>query len=435
MAVDIATATTTATYGNEALTNGTTLNNGTALTLGATIVTLGAEYTENDTITITLDGAKFIKTENFALTHDRAGGAQIVFGFLGATDNTLLFRVTGTTAATSGLALRLDAGTYSPITGSVVAATENKIILDSTAVGAKVSISAAGATNGGQAMDVAGSDDTFEVGSVIQQHKFTVATADAMAAKIDVAKERKEFSGETGEEANFILTYDEVTPTQGDFAATDVKYTINGSFAGFEKTVAATDNDGEIFIDLTTDLPLTVAADLQSASISISGAITASKILQFNVDTVAANREILNISSYTVDTLLTSASAQTNYTGLAAGSATLNGASAQFAYVPVNFAGAVVSQFEIGNKGTVDGDITLSGFDSAGVQYSKTITKKAEAGKLTKLSDLDISEAFELTAGTKLNLTITINAPKDDVTFAGYSNRGTTGRMAINQVN
>jgi len=438
MAVDVDT-TIAQTYGSEALNNSLVKNDGSALTLGAdgnanvVTLTLGAEYTSGDTISIKLAGAKFKKTETFTLEQTTVGTTnEILLGFLSATDNEVTFRVTSTKGTTDGLILLLDNGTF--VQGATTAVA-NAIILDSTAPGAKGTLSATALTGTGLVIDAAGTKDSKVIATVVQQHKFTVASADAMGAKIDVAKARKEFSGVTGEEANFIVTYAATTPNQAGYTTTSAKYTLNGSFTGFEKSVAATDNDGTIVRDPAgTPEELTAAADLQSAAVTHTAGTPITQTFEFAVDGTAADRVVLNASSYTVDVLLSNGTQTTTYAGIAAGSHALNGANAQYAYVPVNYDGAVTTQFEIGNKGLVDGEITITAFDTAGMTYSKVLTKKAEAGKLTQITDADISAAFELTKGTKLNLTFTVNAPSADVTFAGYSNRGTTGRMSINKI-
>jgi hypothetical protein len=441
MAIDVTSnVPVSQTYSFEGISSGQTKNDGTELTLGVDgnanvlALKLGAEYTTGDTISISLNGAKFKKTETFTLEQTTATTTNsISMGFLSATDTTLTFRVTGEKGATTNLVLLLDNGTF--VQGATPAVA-NSIILDSAAIGAKASISASALTGTGLAIDVQGATkDSTIVATVVQQHKFTVAAAGVMAAKIDVAKARKEFSGVVGEESDFVVTYAPSAATQGGFTvkAAGLKYTVNGSMTGFTSSIASASNDGTISAATGPNTPLTVAADLQSAS--ISGLNVAGETFTFAVDTTIADRVVLNTGSYTTDVeILNAGGAKVSYAGISSGSHSLNGSTATFAYVPVNFSGAVTSQFEIGNKGSVDGEITISGFDTAGTVYSAVLPFTAEAGKLTKVSDADISNAFGLTAGTKLKLSFTVNAPSDDITYGGYSNRGTTGRMSINKI-
>ncbi|MGI2224811.1 hypothetical protein [Shewanella frigidimarina] len=429
MAVDVKTISTSnaaaQTYGSEALNNGTVKNDGDTLKLGADAVVspasavklvglkLGAEYTQGDTLTLTLAGAKFVKTEVFSLTQSSTvTGNDITFGFLSATDNTITFRVTSVAGITKGITTELNVAGKAP-----------SIILNSTEVGAKATISAAALTSTGLSIDVTGATDSYEVAEVIQEHAFKIATL--MDAKIDVAQERKVFA--TAADAKFIVNYTPKVASQASFVPTDFTYKLNGSFTGFEKSVSTTANDGEIKASALG--VLTVAADLQSASVSKT-ASPASETFTFTTGS-AAKLETLNVGSYTLDVELKKGTDTTKYTGIKAGSHTLNGSSAQYGYVPVNFDGAVVSQFEIGNKGVVDGEISITAFDRDGIKHSAVLPFKAVAGKMTKVSDADISTAFGLTKGASLNLTITVNAPNGDITYAGYSNRGTTGRMSL----
>jgi hypothetical protein len=417
MAVDVDTSSTTFTYGSEGLNNGFIKNDFTAVQLNSVILTLGAAYSVGDIIKINLAGATFKTDETYSLATTNAPAISV--GFLSATANQLVFRVTAADGTSAAEKLTLAAG--------------SKIKLDSVAVGAKVTVSAAAETSTGIAIDVTGAKDSKVVGTVIQQHKFEVTTANKLDLNIDVADERKSLATAAFDTAT--VTYTHTLPTFGPSnfdvatATTGLKLTARGSFTGFEKGVTSATNLGVISLFGTDAV---VAADLQSgaANVKLLVATTALPVL-FTPDAAAATRVVLNAGAYTVDAAISDGNFTTTVTGLALGSLELNGASEVFGYVPVNFSGAVTSQFEIGNKGVVDGEITISGFDTAGNNYSAALPFKAEAGKLTKIGDDDIAKAFGLTMGTKLNLTITVNSPDDAITMSGYSNRGTTGRMSL----
>lgn len=416
MAVDVDTSSSVYTFGAEAMANGFAKNDFTALQLAAIQLDLGAAYSVGDIIKINLAGGTFDPTDTFALVTSNAG--VIEAGFLSATANQLVFRVTTATAGTAAEDLTLAANT--------------PVKLDSISVGAKVTVTANAETSTGIAIDVTGATDSKDVITVIQQHKFAVTTP--LSEKIDVANERKQLT-DTSDTAVMAYTY--VVPT---FAATDfditsgtgLKLTVNGSFTGFETGLTGSTALGTITLDAAA---AAVAADLQSGSASVArpAASDAAVNFVFTPNAVPSSRVVLNTSSYTVDAAISDGTYTTTYAGVALGSFVLNGSSAVYAYAPVNFGGAVTTQFEIGNKGVVDGEITIAGFDTAGMNYSAVLPFLAEAGKLTRVSDADISTAFGLTAGTKLKLTFTVNAPNADITYGAYSNRGTTGRMAINK--
>jgi len=424
MAANITDSSVTTTYGSEALVSATVANDFTVLNLGVTSIVLGAEYSVGDTIKISISGGTFDIADTIVLTDANGAGITvgITAGLLSKTATELLFRITALDT-TNGLL------TNGEILSLNVGAAVLDVKLDATTVGSTVSLTAASATSTGLAIDITGAKDTFLAGTVIKQHAFSIAAP--MNTKIDVAKARKEF--ETPANSTFAIAYAQTAPLQAGMTITATTYSVNGSMTGFEASIAAATNDGTV--TGFGAAVYTVAADLQSASRLLAAVPVASETTLFTVDPTAADRVVLNIGNYTADVKIAEVGGKSfTYTGITAGAMSLNGSSAQYGYVPVNFDGAVTTQFEVGNKGTVDGEITLSGFDTDGNVYSAILPFKAMAGKLTKISDFDISTAFALTAGTKLNLTITINAPDADVTYGAYSNRGTTGRMAINKL-
>jgi hypothetical protein len=418
MAVDVDTTSSIHTYGAEALNSGAVKNDFTALTLNTVVLDLGAAYSVGDLIKINISGATFKPTDTFALTSSAT--LVVEAGFLSATANQLIFRVTTAAAGTAAESLTL--------------ANTTKIKLDSTVVGATVTVSATAETSTGVAIDVAGKKDSKVVGTVIQQHKFAAGTQ-LLNEKIDVADERKALT------ALFDTADVEYTYTAPTFAATDFDITTGngltlkakGSFTGFETGVTGSTALGAVTIDAVA---ATVATDLQSGSAALARpAATDTLPVTFTPNAIASSRAVLNASSYLVDAKISNGTVSYDYNDIAIGSLVLNGANKTFGYVPVNFDGAVVSQFEIGNKGIVDGEITITAFDRDGVKHSAVLPFKAAAGKMTKLSDDDISTAFGLTKGASLNLTITVNAPSTEITISGYSNRGTTGRMSLSAVN
>ncbi|MGI2143123.1 hypothetical protein [Shewanella frigidimarina] len=448
MAVDVSATGAAAdarTYGSEALTTALVANDASAISLKPVTLTLGAEYTVGDTVTINLTGAEFKTAGAYTLTSVAATGAgagtdTVAFGLLSQSATELLFRVTAITPGASSNSsvlkniVTLSDTSTAAATASGVLVNDVLVKLNSTAAKSEVTVAANAKTSTGLVIDKTAKDSVV-VGKVITQHTFEITK---MAAKIDVSKSRKEFV--TPADAKFVVTHVNANPDQAKFgtATSKAKATIQGSMVGFEESLTTTDNNGTV---KGTAGDYTVAKDLQSASfdiataeIELAKAIPAQTVV-FAVDSTPADRTVINASNYTFSVDLIEGGKTVTVSGLDVGSMTLNGASKTFGYVPVNFDGAVVSQFEIGNKGTVDGEISITAFDRDGVKHSAVLPFKATAGKMTKLSDSDISTAFGLTKGASLNLTITVNAPESDITVAGYSNRGTTGRMSLSSVN
>jgi len=420
----------TATFGAEALASGFVANTGAALTAPVIVLTAGAEYSKDDTITISLVGAEFdAGALSLTQTSETAKNSEVTFGLLNSSATEATFRVTTVTAGSSSdatLVTNSTIGNTFALTAVVDAPKAiNGIKLTSTVNKAEVKVTAIAKTSAGLVIDTSSTDTTL-IGTVKNEHAFT---SSVMAAKIDVSKERKVFLDATL--ANITTTYKYNATTQANMIATSTSTKISGSFVGFPGTEVT-----GLIVDNASAAAVVgvIALDKQSATFANVTDLTTAKVATFTVATDETKREVLQASSYTADLTITNGSKTTVIAGVAAGSTTLNGASVSFGYAPVNYDGAVTTQFEIGNKGSIDGEITLDAFDTNGMNYSAILPFTAEAGKLTKISDADISTAFSLTAGTKLKLTITVNSPTDDISVAGYSNRGTTGRMAISSL-
>ena len=417
-----ATSVTTAgaeTYSSEGLTSGLVANDGSVLDIAGAAVTLaiGAEYSAGDIMTITIVGGTFGSGGAYTLVDTpSAGNETITWGLLNQTDTVLTFRVTSISTGANGL-VKLNTSLLAGADGGAAFVADGTV-LSSTAVGHKVTVNAEAQTSTGISIDNTATDTT-EIGSVIAEHAVVLTP---MAAVIDVSLERKQFV--TPANAKIVATYAYTAADQAPMVGTANVITYNGSMVGFPGTAAT----GYVFDGAVTGV---IAADVKSATFTYAAA-PATKTGTFTIATDATKREVLTAGDYTASMTITEGGKSTTIAAAAAGAMTLNGASEVYAYAPVNYDGAVTTNFEIGNKGAVDGEITVSGFDTAGTPYSAILPFKAEAGKLTNVSDSDISDAFALTAGTKLKLTITVNSPSTDITIGAYSNRGTTGRMAIN---
>jgi hypothetical protein len=433
MAVDVQTS-GTVKFGTEALTSNVVKNDFTALTTPNVALTLSAAFSVGDIIKVQVSGGKFKKTDSFSLTssvdegvggnnaNDDAGSVST--GFLSATDTELVFRVTGSVPAGVDA---VDATIKDVITLTLGTPA---VSVNSTAKGAKVSISASAETSSGVAIDVTGASDSKEIIQVVQEHTF-VSTK--LTDKIDVADERKSLFGTTD---SFTITYTEdAVDASADFPLADVSFTVNGSFTGFEAGTTGATNLGAVSLDHKTGGAANkkVQNDLQSLVIETLAAPVNgdTSVFLFTPDVAISTRVVLNSSTYSTDVTIKSGTTTLSYNGLKSGGFVLNGASATYAYAPLNYSGAVTTQFEIANSGVVDGEITVTGFDTAGTKYEGVLPFNAEAGKLTSVSDAAITSALGLTGGTKLQLSFTVNAPENDITFGGYSNRGTTGRMAL----
>ena len=108
----------------------------------------------------------------------------------------------------------------------------------------------------------------------------------------------------------------------------------------------------------------------------------------------------------------------------------LNGSEITFPYAPIGY-DHITTNFELANSGTQEGEILLSAFGRDGASYTGSITQKAEAGSLVKVSGTDVYNALGLTAGSSISLTVTTTAPQNDIKVTGYSNLNSGGRMTL----
>jgi hypothetical protein len=429
-AVDITTSSTAATYGSEALNSGLVANTGNLFLGGNTAATgtgqvkleLNAEYSVGDIIKVTLAGGKFGAKGAYTLTDTAAAAnkSQLVFGLLNSTTTELTFRVTSITAATSGTDSTLDS--VLTLAGAAGTGVADSVILDATAVGSVVTISAAAETSTGIAIDSAGTKDSFKVGSVIAQHKLTVSPV--MAGVIDVAKARKEF--ETAADAKFIATYAATTPLQASMPGTANVITVTGDHSAFPGTAATGQlSDGAVVG--------TVATDKQSSTLTYAAA-PATKTLTFAVATDATKRAVLSSGDYTVSMKITESAKTATLSAVKAGAFKLNGASVDVPYVPY---GSSVEQFIwVTNKGSLDGEITVTAFDENGKTYGPYDIGTAKKGTLTKLdAAIKAKLVADGVASERVSLNVTVNVKKDDLeVFAAYKVIGADDRLSLKTV-
>lgn len=418
-----ASATNAQTYGSEALTSGLVANNGTVLTLGGVVLTAGAQYSVGDIITVTIDGGKFANT-TYTLTDTPAtNNDALTFGLLNKTDTTLTFRITaltsGTNNSTIGNTFAL-AGTG----GTGIAA--NGVVLTSTAAKAAVNVTAKAETSTGIKIDST-ANDTVKIGEVIAEH--ALAVDPVMDAIIDVTKLRKEFKDAT--KAKFVVKHTYTSADQANFedAAAKIKYMVNGSMVGYSDTTAF---DGKL-ADGTVDY--VVAADKESASTTytqdLTGGALADKTLTFTVGTTDAKREVLTAGKYSVTGSITIGTKSIDLGTKAAGEMKLNGSSFDLSYVPY---GDSVEQFIwVTNKGTLAGEITVTGFDQNGETYGPYDLGTVDGGKLAKLdADLKAKLVADGVTNERVSLNVTVNAPTGNVeVFAAYKVISANDRLTL----
>jgi hypothetical protein len=400
-------------------------------------ILLAAEYAVNDIITIsvagaTIDTALSSPTLTAVITPDT--NDTMTLGLLSTTTSTMTFRVTELTY--DGNLLETTIGANLTLSGVEL---DTASVVGSSAV--DVTYSATTSTN--IPLDI---NDTEEALTVVDQ--FTSSVTTLLNGVVDVNNDRQQLTA--GDDST---TTDTLVITPVDAAAvlpaleaayTGATYTVKGDFSFLDVDADGVVDAGELTaVAVSTSIDDTTVETLNAAMDELTVVVTAETDatvevvdVEFTVAGAGAGNPVLNVQDFTVDSVLAYTDAQVAAATVAtgtdevAGSWTINGSQITFPYAPVGYS-HIITQFEIANSGTQNGEISVDAFDTDGNDYSAVLTQVAEAGKLTKIGFADLTTAFGLTAGTKLSVTITIAAPAGDIKITGYSNLNNAGRMAL----
>lgn len=412
-----------------------------SISVPSTVITLGAEYAVNDTITITVTGAEFataLSTPSMVYADVSAGDGTgtVTLGLLNSSANFVTYRITEIDVASGDAITTGDTITFS---GMKLTTTS---VLD--AVG-DISLAFSALTNTAQTLD--GSGTLTDVSNTVVA-QFSASTTKVLNGVIDVENDRQQFTA-----GNDTITTDVliVTPVEAAAAVHDAAYdgatyVINGDFSWME-------TDGDAGIDaaeLGAAFGTTGAGDDTFASV-INAEATAITVtatdagadaveattFTFTNAGVAPTSSVLSVQSFTIDSTINyttaAAAPATKATQVAdsAGSWTLNGAQALFNYVPLGYAG-LQNTIVISNTGIKNGGVVVEGFDEEGNVYGPlTMADSLAGGTQMTVRGTAISELLSVPAGTKLTVTITVNAPDADVDFSGYTQKFSTGRQLM----
>jgi hypothetical protein len=384
----------------------------TATKNAAPAITLNveAEYTQGDTVTLTLANGEFADT-NFRLvrTDTTAGKKDITFGLLNATKTELSFRVTavGTTGTTAGTVYTL----YKDATGTV----SPDITLPDLSVGQKTTITTVAKTSTGIVIDTAKGktgtvDNTDSADLFVGKAQFSATTTKSNAT-VDVAELRKAFT-----KSNNV----EQLPTP-DFTVTDNSdNTWVAAIADDNYTVKLTGDLSGVSGVATTGITstLTIAKDKMSAEFtpSTAAAISSGTKATFAFTLPAADkREALTAPQdlkLTVTVKKGTTWSKNVIDNVAVSSWGLNGDVANIDFLP--FQDAYARAVTVTNNGTVEGDIHAEIFANGKMVAS------AKVGTATKYAVTDISAALNKLAADNgvtgyAGVRVTTNAPDGNI--------------------
>lgn len=400
-----------------------------SIPLTAIGIQLAGEYSVGDVITFDITGGT-IDTDNTTAVLtledgvDTAGADTdtLVFGELDTTASKITFRVTelvlGASSTTIGATVKLDGVN----------------LVTASAANTTVKFSAVTAS-GSFPLDSSDPAGTKEVVTVTEQFTSSSTKFDAV---IDINQDRQNFVGATSDD-EIVIT---VADADGVLFATATKtasvITADFSFLDTDASgdVSAAELTAGVSVTATSALDTAAALNAGMTELSFATDDDEAATVKFTVAGVADDNPVLTAQSFSVDTTVSytdhgnTAATKVTASAASAGAWTLNGSQITFPYAPVGY-DHIVTNFEIANSSSLDAEISLDAFDSAGNAYSAKLTKVAGKKSLTSLTGADIADAFGLTKGTKLSLVITVNAIDDSIKISGYSNLNNAGRMAM----
>jgi hypothetical protein len=307
---------------------------------------------------------------------------------------------------------------------------EPKIKLDSTAVGAKASISVKSYQPGfgGDAdkeFNKGGSTDLsrLNIAEVENQFSFDMKVGEELDAVIDVAQERKGFEGQADNETqveSFTTNFIEKNGLVGAVILSASELTVSGDFSSF----SGEDKNG---VFSNGDTEITLADDLQKATLDFD----ASKQEQQFDFTIGEEQTAMAPTSYTASLVLTvNNNKEFVLETVDAGAMTLNGRTAQIDYVPY---GENLEQFIwVTNDSAQTGDVSVIARLEDGTPVDLGVIAESTPG-LVKL-DTVIAEALAAEGFTsgRAALEITINTPKEKTSIYGaYKVKSADDRLGL----
>jgi hypothetical protein len=420
-----------------------------AFTLPDVTITLGAEYTENDLITLEFNTAIDPETLESTLTAVLDGGigtdGSVTFGLLGdATADSATYRVTavevndasGTSGGTMTLSgIELDAAALIAAGGtnlSFSAKTSSDLTLETSA-------SFVDADNGDFIIKLS------------DQFSAQVDAEDILDGVIDVTNDPSRTVFDDGSEDTLTVDFAEAALTE-PATLDSITVTLNGDFSFLVDEDDETDgiqNSSVVASDLSDGADAivgTVTYTATSVTVVYEGAISIADVgsvtLTFDNADNDTGAEIINAGEFTADvsfgytdqgTDLDGTDAETGSVvveGEAAGEWTLNGSTSIVEAYPVSEG---ITQFLwVTNSGNLAGDISVTAVAN-GETYDLGMVGTAEAKTLTSIRPA-VNEALAaegLTSG-RVQLTVTVNAPATSIdVYAGYKVDADADRLTL----
>lgn len=411
-------------------------------------LTAGANYADNDLITITFSNKAVRATQlSSSVSFQGVNPARLdlLSSVVEGDKLVVTYRVTNASTGV-GTAGQTTLGFFSNPQGAI-----NSADFTST-----VSATFSATTSAGVALDTTGGTArTATIARLVEQFATLEKDAHDLTAVIDVSKEREEFvpsvnSGPGVVAASFVSksTKASGTPVNVDQAVsvTRTAFTLEGDFGWVFNTsnqpitnalLMACDNASvtpvitktAAAVECTGANPrLTIIAQpgvvLANSSASVSVIPTNSYSLTAEYSFVNADASTRRSSkSLTVD----------------AGRWTLNGSEVDVPYMP--YGAGITQVINLNNNGTQTGNVTVEGYDRTGQAFGPVVVGVSAPGKQLPLAEAIKSAIRDAginvdTTGERVSLKIVTNVPAKDVTVYSAYNTGNNGaRLVVNSSN
>lgn len=413
-------------------------------------VELEAEYTQNDSITLSFDGVNLAKDFEFAgsinvpATSSKKG---ITLGKISQSENSVTYRVTAIdesaeeSTTTRGIVLFFGAKPVVENVDSTVLLGE-PLEFDAASLSNSAKVTYKAITNNGLDLDN-GNHKTRPLFSVVKQLSANVADAAKFDGVVDVDAQRLAFAVAPADQEE--QTLDTVAPTMAKAGADllditvstgKVAYEIHGDFA-FLDTDADTDGIQTTKVDVTGIVANSLKVEADKISFKVASEDT-TPVVKVDVSGSKTDEADNPIANSPIATQAFTAKASVDYkvadvespkegyvvaSGIDAGEWTLNGAVVHVPFMP--FRDSFAPIVNVSNTSSQDGDIEVLVYAENNaewvepVSYMLPVQAKAQAQtnitRALKSVGIEGDVAFD----------IIVNAPKDDIEVSAlYYNNG-----------
>jgi len=427
-----ATAATVAVTGETVSVEG--VANEVSIAQPTTVITLGAEYTINDIITLTVNNAEILSGATPVLTYADASGGDgsgtMTLGLLSTTATTATFRVTELTAnsgdgLTAGDTLTLTGLTFD---GPSVAALADAVEVELTYT--------ANATGSNLPLDTGGTN-TDTVFTMTGQFSSSVTTA--LNETVDVNADRQQFVAAATTDT-LVITPAEAAVDTADAAYDGAVHVITGDFSFMD-----TDIDGEVSVaelnaavdctgtnaDTCADGTHALNATMDELTITAldgGGNVAGAHSIVFNVAGQGAGNPIVDDGAFSVVTSVnytpaTGAADMVEFASATAGAWDLNGANFTVPYLPYGTNTQVI--FRVTNTGNQTGALSINYVrenDATSTWTTINNVMDIEPG-VTDIGPalIDAIIADSGSSADKVSVEVTINTPDTDISaFVGF---------------